>query len=163
MVEFDEAHWCGIVLINHMHAHVVEFDACALTCIHALWIVCMHRYVEHDVLHSRGGKDFDARDWEEEIEVVEEKLIEARRSAKTEAGRLRSEWDRERREKMVMNKSERRLETQVKELQECLARESRLRAGMESQVKDLQWRKESKSWVGTTSGEVMWQCSERNE
>ena len=60
------------------------------------------------------------------------KATRSTKSWETGASRLGKEWYRER------NKSPRRLGTQVKEVQECLARESRLRAGMESQVKDLQ-------------------------
>ena len=76
----------------------------------------------------------DARDWEEEKNVMEAKFIEARRKAiswEEEAVRLRREWDRERKEKMALKKSERGMYNRILELEERNAAEYKRSDGLE--------------------------------
>ena len=71
---------------------------------------------------------FDAKDWEEETNIMEAQFIEARRKATSwerEAAKLKRELSKERKENMALMKSEQRLNIRFLRLDERYAVQSK--------------------------------------
>ena len=76
---------------------------------------------------------FDARDWEKEVRKYKRKVHESKkreRSWENEAMGLRKEWEKERKEKVMLMKAVRKLQGEIKVLATEVDRQNRLRDGL---------------------------------
>ena len=75
----------------------------------------------------------DAKDWAVEVKVLEEKVYTVKKRAQSwedESFRLRRDWERERREKVMLVKEKRLLESDVEQLRHDVNGVTRVRDGL---------------------------------